>query len=114
MDAGRKAAIEAYKERKTPRGIFVVRCAATGNAWVDSAMDLEAAKNRTWFVMRHGDAQLEPALREDYRAHGLDTFGFEVLEVLSDDVAQIALRDTLKEKKRHWIERLGARTLSPL
>ncbi len=49
MTSSRKAAIRAFKERKTPRGIFAVRCSVTGGVWVDSAMDLDAAKNRVWF-----------------------------------------------------------------
>ena len=46
MTSSRKAAIQAYKERKTPRGVFAMRCRVTGNVWVDSAMDLEAALTR--------------------------------------------------------------------
>ena len=34
MSTDRKAAIAAYKERKTIAGVFVVRCAASGEAWV--------------------------------------------------------------------------------
>jgi hypothetical protein len=114
MEASRKAAIQAYKERRTPRGIFAVRCGATGNVWVDSAMDLQAAKNRTLAGLRLGDAFMEKTIAEDYRAHGPDAFTFEILETLSDDVPPVALRDLLKERKLHWVAQLAARKLSPV
>jgi hypothetical protein len=104
----RKEAIQAYKERKTPRGIFAVRCQPTGGVWIESALDLGAAENRTWAALRLGDVQLNPALAAQFQEHGRDVFTFEVLEKLDDDVADFALRDLLKEKKRFWIERLEA------
>ena len=37
MSTSRKDAIREYKERKTPRGIYAIRCASTGSVWVESA-----------------------------------------------------------------------------
>jgi hypothetical protein len=108
VTSSKKAAIQAYKERKTPRGIFAVRCQSTGGVWIDSALDLGAAENRTWAALRLGDSQLDPALAAQFREHGRDVFTFEVLEKLDDDVADIALRDILKEKKLSWRSRLEA------
>jgi hypothetical protein len=110
----RKAAIQAYKERKTARGVFAVRCQPTGSVWVDSAMDLRAAENRTWASLRLGDVHAEPTLVAEFQEHGRDAFTFEILEQLDDDVTPMALRDLLKEKKLHWLERLTARKLSPV
>jgi hypothetical protein len=114
MTNSRKAAIQAFKERKTPRGIFAVRCGATGNVWVDSAMDLEAAENRTWFALRHGDRFADKAIVAEFETHGREAFTFEVLEKFDDDVVQMALRDLLKERKLHWMAQLGARAISPV
>jgi len=114
MDASRKAAIRAYKERKIPRGIFAVRCQATGSIWVDSAMDLEAAKNRTWSSLRHGDTQIDKTILVEFQAHGQEAFRYEILEKLDDDVMPMALRDLLKERKLQWLAQLGARTLWPV
>lgn len=114
MDATRKAAIQAYKERKTPRGIFAVRCAVTGSVWVDSTTDFRAAENRTWFSLRMGGAHVEKNIAQEFREHGQEKFSFEILETLDDDVSELSLRDVLKERKLHWMERLGARTLSPV
>jgi hypothetical protein len=108
----RKAAIREYKERKTPRGIFAIRCQPTGSVWVDSALDLRAAENRIWFTLRLGDVQLDPTIAAEFATHGRDAFTFEILEQLDDDVSPIALRDLLKEKKRHWLERIPARKVS--
>jgi hypothetical protein len=108
----RKAAIREYKERKTARGIFAIRCEPTGSVWVDSAMDLRAAENRIWFTLRLGDVQLDPTIAAEFGTHGRDAFSFEILEQLDDDVSPIALRDLLKEKKRHWLDALPARKVS--
>ena len=114
MDSARKAAIRAFKERKIPRGIFAIRCDVTGGVWVDSAMDLVAAENRTWLTLRHGDLFIEKTVLEEFRAHGRDAFRFEVLETLEDDVAPLLLRDLLKERKLHWVAKLEAKKLSPV
>jgi hypothetical protein len=50
----RKAAIAEYKNRKTPRGTFVVRFSDEGRAWVDATPDLDAARNSLLFSLRHG------------------------------------------------------------
>ncbi|MBZ5600867.1 MAG: GIY-YIG nuclease family protein [Acidobacteriia bacterium] len=114
MEASRKAAIQAYKERKPNRGIFAIRCQTTGSVWVDSAPDLPAAENRVWFALRMGDRFMDPAIVSEFAAHGRDAFTFEVLEKLDEDVSQLFLRDLLKEKKLHWVNRLSARKLSPV
>jgi hypothetical protein len=110
----RKAAIQAYKEQKIARGVFAVRCQPTGSVWVDSAMDLRAAENRTWASLRLSDVHAEPTLVTEFREHGRDAFTFEILETLDDDVAPMSLRDLLKEKKLDWLDRLKARKLSPV
>jgi hypothetical protein len=114
MTSSRKAAIQAFKERKTPRGIFAVRCRATGTVWVDSAMDLDAAENRTWFVLRNGDAQIDKSIAVEFQTHGREAFTYEILEKLDDDVMPLAIRDLLRERKLHWLAQLGARKLSPV
>jgi hypothetical protein len=90
-----------------------VRCSATGGVWVDSAMDLDAAENRTWFALRLGDRFMDPGIGAEFQAHGREAFSFEVLERLEEDVAPMAVRDLLKEKKGEWVGKLGARRLSP-
>lgn len=76
-------------------------------------MDLDASENRTWFAMKLGDRFLDPEIVVEFQAHGRDAFSYEVVEKLDDDVAAMAVRDLLKEKKVEWVGRLGARKLSP-
>lgn len=114
MISSRKAAIQAFKERKIPRGVFAVRCRATDSVWVDSAMNLEAAENRIWFTLRLGDIHMDKSIAAEFQAHGREVFSYEVLEEIGDDVNPVALKDLLKEKKLRWMKQLGARTISPM
>lgn len=113
MTSSRKAAIQAFKERKIPRGIFAVRRKTTGSVWVDSAMDLDSAENRTWFFLRNNDAQIDRLILSEFLEHGREAFTYEVLEKLDEDVMPMAIKDLLKERKLHWLGHLTARKLSP-
>jgi hypothetical protein len=113
MTSSRKAAIRAFKERKTPRGIFAVRCHVTGGVWVGSAMDLAAMENRTWSALRFGDAQMDKSIVLEFSKHGREAFTYEILEELDQDVMPMAMRDLLKERKLHWQAQLRAGTLWP-
>jgi hypothetical protein len=114
MTQSRKDAIRAYKERKTARGIFAIRCGATGSVWVDSATDLDMSENRTWFLLRNGDVQADKTAVAEFREHGQEAFTYEVLEKLDEDVAEMSVRDSLKDKKKHWLSRMSARPLWPV
>ena len=105
----RKQAVREYKERKIPRGIYAVRCTTTGAAWVGCARNLEAAKNRTWFSLRMGNA-IDRSLQAAWNTYGVDAFVFEVLETL-DDVNEMSVADLLKEKRAAWVTRLNAEQL---
>ena len=108
----KKKAIQEYKARKVARGVFVVRCTMTGQAWVDSSPNLDAARNGAWFCLRHGSHH-NKALQAEWNIHGEQAFQYEILEKLDDDLSPIGLRDLLKEKRRNWKTQLGAQTLSP-
>jgi hypothetical protein len=107
----RKEAVKAFKARKVARGVFAVRCTATGRVWVDSSPNLDASRNGVWFSLRHG-GYFNRSLQAEWNAHGADAFQFEVLESLHDDVAPLAVKDLLKEKKREWVQRLGAQPMN--
>src|SRR4051794_698523 len=80
----KKAAIAAYKKRGNAAGIFAVRCAASGQAWVGQTLTLDTVQNRIWFSLRmgsHSDRDLQSA----WCAHGADAFTFEALEQLKDE-----------------------------
>jgi hypothetical protein len=106
----RKEAIRKFKERKVPAGIYAIRCAATGHAWVGASRNLGATHNGSWSALRTGGHR-DRLLQEEWGAHGEAAFQYEILEQLADDVHPLAIPDTLKQKLAHWTARLGARPL---
>jgi len=110
MNASRKQAIREFKERKSLRGVFAVRCTATGQVWVGSSLNLGATQNGSWFALRHG-CHLNRALQKEWNDHGEPAFQYEVLERLDEDLSAMAASDLLKEKKGQWVARFGAQPL---
>lgn len=108
--ANRKAAVAAYKERKTAAGVFAVRCAATDQAWVGESRHLDTQQNGLWFALKHGSC-LNRGLQAAWTAHGEDAFRFEPLERLADELSPYLLRTTLKERGGFWRTKLGAERL---
>jgi len=105
---GRRAAIQGYKERKVPVGIFAVRCVATGQAWVGASRNLEQQPNRIWFSLRLGGCR-NPGLQAAYGAHGEAAFAVEVLETIdTESVSPYELANRLKDRDAHWRAQLGA------
>jgi hypothetical protein len=108
----RKEAIAEYKNRKTPRGMFVVRFAENGPVFVDATPDLNAAKNMLLFTLRNG-LHTNKQLQAEWNTHGESAFRYEVLEKLEDDLEQMTWRDLLKDKRKEWVARLGALAITP-
>ncbi|MGJ5178723.1 GIY-YIG nuclease family protein [Bradyrhizobium oligotrophicum] len=99
--AQRKAAVAAYKERKTPAGIFAVTCAATGERWIGCAPDLDKIQNRLWFTLRQGGHR-RGGLQAAWTTHGPDVFSLEIIETF-DQEALAYLRDrAFAERQAHW------------
>ena len=109
-ETNRKEAIREYKMRKVPRGVFAIRCAATGQTWVDSSPNLDGAKNGAWFQLREGRHR-DTALQAAWKDRGENAFRFEILETLDDDVLPLAVKDLLHEKKLQWAAKLKAQSL---
>lgn len=108
----RREAIAEYKNRKTPRGAFAIRFSDNGPVWVDATPDLDAARNAILFTLRHG-LHRNTELQAEWSTYGEAAFRYEVLEKLQDDLAPMAWRDLLKEKKREWLQRLSAKAVGP-
>jgi len=108
----RKEAIRLYKERKIPRGIFIVRSTANGRCWVDLSPDLDTARNSVWSQLRSG-GHLNKVLQAEWNTHGEANFEFEIVEKLDPDIADVAIRDELKRKRKEWVAKLPAPTVSP-
>lgn len=97
----RKAAIAAYKERKSLAGIYAVRCGASGQVWVGQTLDLDKIQNRIWFTLRLG-SNSNRDLQSAWTAHGADAFTFEPLEALEEEDLPYVRDALLKERAIHW------------
>jgi hypothetical protein len=106
----RKAAIAAYKERKSANGVFAVICNATGEAWVGQSRHVDTHQNRLWFALRLGKGP-QAALQAAWIRHGEAEFRFEELDRLREDFPQISLADELKKRQSLWRDRLRAAAL---
>lgn len=102
----RRAAIVAYKEVKSAPGVYALRCTATGAAWVGRATDLNTIRNRLTFTLARG-SHPDAALQAAWAAHGADSFAFEPLEQVDEEIANVRQR-LLKERAEHWCDRLAA------
>ena len=109
MSTDRKTAIAAYKERKTIAGIYVIRCALTGEAWVGQAPNLETIQNRTWFTLRQGSHSCR-SLQAAWNAHGEAGLTFGECERLEEDSAYVR-NALLKERVTHWRAELKAEAI---
>ena len=103
----RRNAIQDFKSRKTPRGIFAVRSGGTGPLWLGSSPNLDAAQNGLWFRLNVGSHR-KLALQEAWNREGVESFRFEVLEQLDDDLCALSVSDLLKEKRNFWLAELDA------
>ena len=106
----RRAAVAAYKERKADPGIYVVRCAASGQRWVGSAPDLRTIWNRVSFSLRQS-AGRPLSLQDAWTKHGAESFAFEVVERFDpDDPGYDGVR-TLRERVGYWKDALPAEAI---
>jgi hypothetical protein len=111
MDAkARKAAIAAYKERKSAYGVFAVICNATGEAWVGKSRHVDTEQNGLWFALRLGGGR-HKGLQAAWTEHGQDQFRFEELDRLRDDHPEIGRMDELTRRAALWQARLQASML---
>jgi hypothetical protein len=106
----RKAAIDAYKQRRVISGIYAVTCVPTGQRWVGAANDLSTIKNRIWFTLGLPHSPW-PELEKAWNAHGAGRFTFEEVERLAEDIEPYARDIALKERLPYWRQKLGAATI---
>lgn len=109
---GRKALVRDYRDRKVEAGIYAVRCAASGEAWVGATPELATRQNGIWFSLRHG-SHSDKTLQAAWAAHGEAAFSFEALEAIDDEnLGPLGKSSLLKERRAAWIEALDARGLN--
>jgi hypothetical protein len=110
VTADRKAAIAAYKERKTIAGIYVVRCTAISETWVGQSPNLEKIQNRIWFTLRQGSHTCR-SLQAAWTAHGPDSLTFAECERLKEEEMPYVRDALLKERALHWRMELKAEAI---
>jgi hypothetical protein len=108
--ATRRQIADEFKERKVPRGIFAVRCSATGAAWIGSSPNLDAARNSLWFQLHAGHYR-NALLQQAWLQHGESAFALDVLEQFDDEIPALLLNDLYTTKRKEWAATLGAQIL---
>lgn len=109
-DTTRKAALNAYKERKIQAGIYAVRCTVSGQVWVGSAPDLTTIQNRLWFTLQQG-GNLHRSLQQAWHDHGAEAFRFEVLEHFTHEDSAYVRDNLLDELRTRWLDKLQAQRI---
>jgi hypothetical protein len=106
MVIDKRQARKEFKSKKTPTGVFAVRCAASGEAWVSASDHLDSTRNGLWFMLRNG---LHPNkyLQSVWNVHGEAMFTYEVLETLDEEVLPLLVKHVLRERQKHWERELG-------
>jgi hypothetical protein len=103
----------AYKERKAPMGVFVVRHLASGRFLLQAALDLQAGMNRLQVEITPS-TNPNRALLADWRADGREGFEIRVLDELAPkDEPGWDPREELEALKGLWQERLVAEGGTP-
>jgi hypothetical protein len=107
MTIDRKAAVTAWKERKSAPGIYGIRCVPTGEVWMGQAADLATVQNRHWFALRMG-SHTNRALQAAWTQHGHDALVFEVVERLSEEEDATVQASRLRNALGRWRDETGA------
>ncbi|MBO6633784.1 GIY-YIG nuclease family protein [Parvibaculum sp.] len=112
MDKSRRRQIvKDYKEREVARGIFAVRCLASGEVWLGVGRSLDNMRNGIWFTLRLGTHPCV-TLQAAWNAHGEESFVYEVVEeVDAKDMTPWMLQSLLKERLQHWQAEWGAEAI---
>ena len=106
----RKALLRDYAERAPSIGIFAVKCAVTGDAWVGWSKSLDKRQNGMWFQLRAGSFPAAPDLAAAWRAHGEKAFSYEVVEQIGEENPH-KLELLLEERTAHWREKLSGKAI---
>ena len=107
MSIDRKAAVTAWKDRKSVPGIYAIRCMPTGERWLGQAADLATVQNRHWFALRMG-SHTNRVLQAAWTQHGADALVFEVVEHLAEEEDATVQSSRLRNALRRWRDETGA------
>jgi len=102
----RKELKNAYKEKAAVGGIYRIQCNGNGRAWVKSTTNLAGQKNKFAFSVSTNSCP-EPAMRTEWMKYGLQSFSFDVLEVLNKKETQTdrEFSEDIQALHKIWLER---------
>lgn len=105
----KKELLAKYKERKVVGGVFAVRNSANNKMLVQSATNLQAAKNQFEFSQQTGGFT-HMKLQEDWKKYGNSVFTYEVLEELEKKETQTdkEFSEDIKVLEQMWLEKLSS------
>ncbi len=82
VEHGRQKELKnSYKDKPETGGIYLIRCAGSGQVWLKAAQNLQGRINRFNFSVLTG-ACPESDLRADWEKYGPQSFSLTVLEEL--------------------------------
>lgn len=104
--------VREYKERKQRRGVYAVRCTASGQVWASASPNLDAQQNSLWFQLKLG-SHPNRTLQDAWTQYGEAAFLFEIAaETSDDDRTPYALKADLKALETECQARLGAKAVA--
>jgi hypothetical protein len=106
----RKAAIAAYKERKTVGGIYAVFCRPLNQRWIGRASNLSTIQNRLWFTLRQGSS-VHTSLQAAWNAHGAEAFTLQIIEQIDEEALAFVRERIFAERLAHWCAVHGAEAI---
>jgi hypothetical protein len=110
----RKELLAEYKQRPPEAGVYRIVNTRTGKMLLGSARNLASVQGKLDFARNtNTPGALDHRLGADARAYGMDTFAFEVLEVLDIGPEQTSTQigEDLQALETLWRERLPSEQL---
>ena len=110
VDKSRRAELlQQYATRAPPNGVFAVRNAKTGEAWVGHSKNIDKQQNGLWARLAGGMC-FNKDVQASWNAHGADAFSYEILERFTE-IDPHAIQRMLPERADEWRTELKAGTV---
>ncbi|HHT90361.1 MAG: GIY-YIG nuclease family protein [Bacillota bacterium] len=102
----RKKELKAeYRQIKPAMGVLAVRSRLSGKCYLEGAIDLKSAINRTLFQLKWG-GHPNKELQRDWNDLGPENFEVEIVDELAYTEDQQDFRDDIAELQSIWQENL--------
>jgi len=106
MENKRKELKKAYKQNRTPMGLYQVRNIVNDKVLIGTALNLPGILNSQKFQLSHGNHP-NKTLQAEWHEFGSENFSFEILDELTPTEAQGQdYREELAFLEEFWLEKL--------